>query len=116
MVIRNCRHGRAQNRQADRFAAEEPAGRSPGRGGRLELSEPLLKAVLVASRKIVRLLDDSITRDAAPEGAELRVETLDFGRSEVGELLEAGEAEPVKRIGELGPDTFDQAQVVMRVR
>ena len=64
LVVRDRRHGRPQDRQADRLAAEEAGGRSRGRSGRLELSEPLLEAVDVVAGEIIGLLDDAVAGDA----------------------------------------------------
>ena len=66
LVVRDRRHGRPQDRQADRLAAaQETAGRSAGRSRRLELSEPLLEAVDVVAGEIIGLLDDAVAGDAA---------------------------------------------------
>ncbi len=52
-------------RKIDKLIASRPRSKSAqrrGRGGRLELSEPLLETVRVAAREIIRLLDDPVAR------------------------------------------------------
>ena len=72
-------------RKIDKLIASRPrrsGSRKPKPSGRLKLAEPLLEAVDVAAREIVGLLDNAVARDPPAEGAELRVEPLDFGRAQ----------------------------------
>src|SRR5207237_10835062 len=80
-----------------------------------QLSKLLFEAVDVAARQIVCLLDHAVASDPAAECAELRVEPLDLGRGQTRQLLEAVEAETVQRVGKLGADAFQPAEVVTRV-
>src|SRR5439155_1221183 len=80
----------------------------------LELPEPLLEAVVIASGEIIRLLDDTVAFDAAAEGAELTVEPLDLGRAEARQLLETEEAERVESVREFRADALDPGQIVAR--
>ena len=70
-------------RKIDKLIASRPRKRRRGkrnRRGGLELAEPLLEAVGVVAREIIRLLDDPVAGDSAAERAELLVEPLDLGR------------------------------------
>ncbi len=67
---------------------------------------------LVAAREIGRLVDDIVARDAALEGAELRIDPRDVGVGPVGDLLKARNAKPIQQHDEFGPDALQQLQIV----
>ena len=61
-------------------------------GNFLQLPELLLESVSITAREVIGLFDDAVAGDPTAKGAELRVEPLDLGGGQVGELLEPGEA------------------------
>ena len=102
-------------RKIDKLIASRPRRKpapSANRSGRLELPELLFEPVGIVAGEIIGLLDDPVARDAAAEGAELRIQPLDLGRRQARDLLEAVEAQLVKRHREFRADALDQAQIV----
>src|SRR4051812_40582155 len=54
----------------------------------LEFSEPLLETICVVAGEIRGLFRNSVARDPAAKASEPLVEPLDFGRSQMRDLLE----------------------------
>src|SRR5205814_8296135 len=81
----------------------------------LRLAEPLLETVEIAAGEIFGLLDDAVARYARAKRAELSVQALDLGRSQMRDLFEAEEAESVQRVGEFRTDAFHPAKIVARL-
>ena len=93
------------------ITAEEQKLSEPGQQSEAE-TKSLLEPVDVVAGEIFCLLDYPVAHDSAAKSAELRIEALYFVRRERSDLVEAMEAERLKRILEFRPDAFHQAEVV----
>ena len=83
--------------------------RHPGRAA-LELAEPLLEAIDVAAREVIGLLDDPVAGEAAAECAKRRIEAFDLALAQLGDLVEAGDPTPLRRVASLGPTPFSMTR------